>query len=172
MGAGSWPTLVSVAATTLDALLHEKEIEEQAPLFAAVLSGEAKPQPPAFVDKSALEALPPQARKAADEALLMFDFLSKREGASLAPAFNTLLGAIDSACRAFVTSRLQGAMPAAPQDQRAWFDSYFSRPASMPVPHYGKFAQNVRKLLLFGAGMMPIGMLRNSLEYAHRPSGG
>lgn len=166
MSTGSWATVVGVSAATLDALLHEKEVAEQAPLFAAVLSGDAKPQLPSFIDKAALDALPPQARKAADEALLMFDFLSKREGANLAPAFTGLLGAVDGACRALVISRLQSSVPAMPQEQRVWFDSYFDSNGSMPPAHYTRVAQNLRKTLLFNSGLMPVGLLRDCLEYA------
>ena len=166
MGTGSWSTLVGAAATALDALVHEEEIQQQAPLFMAALTGEAKPAVPALVDQAVLDALPPNARKAADEALLMFDFLRKQDNANLAPPFAGLLGAIDGASRTLILNRLQSAVPPLPDDQRVWFDPYRSGLGSMPAPHYEKLAKNLRKTLLFNAGLMPIGLLRECLDYA------
>ncbi len=166
LSTGSWATLVNVSAATLDALLNEQALEQEAPLFAAVLAGEAKPKLPPIIEEAQLDALPPLARKAAEEALYMFDYLSKRDCASFAPAFTGLLGQIDGASKGLIVRSLQMAVPALPQEQRNWFDPYLSGNASMAEGHYRQMQMNLRKTLLFNAGLMPVGLLRNCLEYA------
>lgn len=166
MSGGSWPDLVRACATALDAMVRERELEETAPLFAVAAAQDRKANLPEFIDQVTMDALSGAARKAADEAILMFEFLRRREGANLAPAFMPLLGAIDGAAKALVAEKLQPLVPGLPQDQRAWFEPYLQGAGSKNPEHYKRVAQNIRKTLLFGSGLMPIGLLRDCLDYA------
>jgi type III restriction enzyme len=166
IGTGSWPTVVAAAATYLDSLLEREKVEKQAPLFAMVLNKEEKVAIPALVPQAELDALSPALKKTAEEALLMYDFLSKRPNPNFAPAFTGMLGAVDSAARKLLIDRLMPAVPTMPQDQRVFFDSYLVGQGKMPPNHYERVIANLRKSLLYNAGMMPIGLLRDCLDYA------
>ncbi|QYU67278.1 site-specific DNA-methyltransferase [Leptolyngbya sp. 15MV] len=45
-------------------------------------------------------------------------------------------------------------------------DRYLQGAGSKHPDHYKKLAQNMRKTLLFGSGLMPVGLLRDCLDYA------
>ncbi|MCH7792422.1 MAG: DEAD/DEAH box helicase family protein [Planctomycetes bacterium] len=166
MSGGEFAHLVRACAPALQTLVHEEEMQEAAPLFAEAIAQDVKAALPAFIDQATLDALPEAARKAADEAILMFEFLTKREGVNLAPAFTALLGALDNAARALVVQRLGPLVPALPDDQRPWFEPYFRGSAAKPADHYKRVSKNLRKTLLFDSGLMPIGLLRDCLDYA------
>ncbi len=167
MSGGSWPDLVRACATALDTMVREEELQETAPLFAAALAEDRAAKLPEYIDQEALDSLPEQARKAADEAIVTFEFLCKRKGVNLAPAFVGLLGPLDAVARTLLADKLQDRVPGRPEDQRAWFDPYFDcQNAAKPPGHYRRMAQNLRKTLLYEAGLMPIGLLRECLEYA------
>jgi type III restriction enzyme len=166
MGGGLFDDLVRACAPALQNLIHEQDIQAQTPLFAEVATQEKPPALPSFIDEATLASLPEHARKAADEAIVMFEFLTKREGANLASAFTSLLGAIDHAAKAMVNGRLGTAIPPLPSDQRAWFDPYIPAYTASNADKYRRIAQNLKKTLLFDSGLMPIGLLRDCLNYA------
>lgn len=167
MSGGEFAHLVRACAPALHTLIHEKEIQEAAPLFAEAVAKDAKAALPAFVDQATLDSLPEGPRKAADEALLMFEFLSKREGVNLGPAFTALLGALDHAAKALIEQKLGPLVPGLPADQRTWFEPYIQGTTAKPADHYKRMAQNLRKTLLFqGGGVMPMGLLRDCLDFA------
>lgn len=166
MGGGAFDDLVRACAPALENLLHEPELEQVAPLFAEAVTREVAAKLPDFVDQETLDGLPESARKAADEAILMFDFLSKRDGVNLAPAFTALLGALDHAAKAMILQKLGPLVPGLPAEQRAFFDVYVRGEGAKPGDHYRRMAQNLRKTLLFSSGVMPLGLLRDCLDYA------
>ncbi|GMV70199.1 MAG: restriction endonuclease subunit R [Leptolyngbya sp. PLA2] len=166
MSGGRLDDLVRACAPALQTLVQEREILEQAPLFAEAVTKEARAALPPFIDQATMDALPEQARKAAEEAILMFEFLSKREGSNLAPAFTSLLGQLDSAAKAMVLHRLGPFVPGMPSEQRAWFEPYISGATAKPVEAYKRLAQNIRKTILYSSGLMPLGMLRDCLDFA------
>jgi type III restriction enzyme len=166
MGGGSFVDLVRACSPALDALIHEKELQEALPLFADSVTADVKAPLPAFIDEATIGALPDAARKAAEESLLMFEFLSKREGVNLAPVFTSMLGPLDSAARAMVGQRMGPLMPALPAEQRAWLEPYIEGAPAGAIDRYRRVAQNLRKTLLYGSGLMPMGLLRDCLDYA------
>jgi len=166
MAGGSWPDLTRACATALDAMVRENELEQVAPLFVMAAAQDRKANLPEFIDQGTIDALPDAARKAVEEAIYIFGLLTKREGANLAPVFTPLLGAIDSAAKSLVAEKLQPLVPGLPQDQRAWFEPYLQGAGAKHPDHYKKLAQNMRKTLLFGSGLMPVGLLRDCLDYA------
>jgi type III restriction enzyme len=166
MSGGEFADLVRACSPALQDLIREKELQEAAPLFAEAIAKDVKAALPAFVDQTTLDALPPTARKAADEALLMFEFLSKREGVNLAPAFTSLLGELDNAAKAMIGQKLGPLVPGLPADQRTWFEPYIQGTQARPADFYKRVAQNLRKTLLFQSGVMPMGLLRDCMDYA------
>lgn len=96
----------------------------------------------------------------------MFEFLSKREGVNLAPAFTALLGVLDNAAKAMIGQKLGPLVPGLPADQRTWFEPYIRSTPARPPDHYKRVAQNLRKTLLFQNGLMPMGLLRDCMDYA------
>lgn len=166
MGGGAFPDLARACAPALANLLHEPELHETAPLFADAAAKEEKAQLPAFIDQATLDALGESGRKAAEESILMFEFLSKRQGVNLAPAFTALLGPLDAAAKLMVSELLGSTVPGLPGDQRPWFEPYPQGQTARPPDHYRRVAQNLRKTLLFGGGLMPMGLLRDCLDYA------
>lgn len=166
MSGGEFAHLVRACAPALQTLIHETEMQEAAPLFAEAIAKDAKASLPAFVDQATLDALPEAARKAADESLLMFEFLSKREGVNLAPAFTSLLGELDRAAKAVIEQKLGPLVPGLPADQRTWFEPYIQGTQARPADWYKRVAQNLRKTLLFQSGLMPMALLRDCIDFA------
>lgn len=166
MGGGGFIDLTRACAPALQTLIHEKQLQDAAPLFAEAIATDAKAALPSFIDQATLDALPPAARKAADEAILMFEFLVKRTDVNLAPAFTALLGAIDNAAKTMIEQKLGPSVPGIPGDQRPFFEPYIQGSSGKPADYYRRIAQNLRKTLLFGSGVMPMGLLRDCMEYS------
>src|SRR5690606_33866636 len=96
----------------------------------------------------------------------LFGILSKREGASLAPAFTPLLGALDRAAKAAVLDRLDPLMPSLPAERRSWFEPHIPHNAAKSPDHYRRIGRNLQKTMLYDSGLMPLGMLRDCLDLA------
>jgi type III restriction enzyme len=82
------------------------------------------------------------------------------------PVFTALLGSLDEAARGLIVRRLQPAMPATVPDQKTWFDPYLRDADRRSQPRYEKMAQNLKRTLVFNNGIMPLGLLRDCMEYA------
>ena len=57
-------------------------------------------------------------------------------------------------------------MPATVPDQKTWFDPYLRDADRRSQPRYEKMAQNLKRTLVFNNGIMPLGLLRDCMEYA------
>jgi type III restriction enzyme len=166
MGPGSFDDLRRACAPALDALLHHEDLRQSSPLFAMAMEQDRAPNLPEYVDRSVIERLSERARRAAEQAVLTLEFLRKREDADLAPAFTSLLGEIDSAARDIIVERLLPSVPGISSDQRIWFDPRLDGNAAKTAEHYKKMAANLRKTLVTSSGLMPIGLLRDCMDYA------
>jgi type III restriction enzyme len=82
------------------------------------------------------------------------------------PVFNALLGSLDEAARGLLIRRLQPLMPALVPDQKTWFDPYLRDADRRTQPHYEKMLKNLKRTLVFKNGIMPMGLLRDCMEYA------
>jgi type III restriction enzyme len=171
MSGGDFSHLARACAPALQTLVQEQEIQEAAPLFAESVSKEAKASLPMFVDQAALDVLPEVARRAADEAILLFDCLSKRGDVNLAPAFTALLGPLDNAAKMLIEHKLGPGTPGMPDDQRRWFDPHIGGQQVKHPDHYKHMAQNLRKTLIYRGGLMPLGLLRDCLDFALNDKG-
>jgi len=166
MSGGNFGDLVRACAPSLQRLIHEKEIIDAAPLFAAQIVEDEKAKLPEFIDQAAMDALPDAARKAANEAIMTYEFHAKRDGANLGIAFSALLGAVDAAAKALLHKRLQPGVPPLPGDHRPYFEPYVPDGGAKPREHYRRISQNLRKSMLYDSGVMPIGLLRDCMDFA------
>jgi len=82
------------------------------------------------------------------------------------PIFTALLGSLDEAAKGLLVRRLQPLMPVIVPDQKLWFDPYLQGADHRMQPHYQRMAQNLKRTLVFSNGIMPMGLLRDCMEYA------
>jgi len=163
--------LVRTCQPALKTVIDSEDTSDQLPLFAAAALAEAveddkAPQLKGIVDDAILKALPPRYRKAAEQATMLFRFFENKEGMNYSPVFTALLGSLDEAARGMIVRRLQPAMPATVPDQKTWFDPYLRDADRRSQPRYEKMAQNLKRTLVFNNGIMPLGLLRDCMEYA------
>lgn len=163
--------LARTCQPALTALIESDDTSLQMPLFAAAAQAESEelekaPEMKGIVDEATLQALPPRYRKAVEQATMLFRFFQNKEGMNCSPVFNALLGSLDEAARGLVVRRLQPSMPAKMPDQKTWFDPYLRDTDRRMQPHYTKMAQNMKRTLVFNNGIMPLGLLRDCMEYA------
>ena len=57
-------------------------------------------------------------------------------------------------------------MPAKVPDQKTWFEPYLRDTDRRMQPHFEKMAQKLKSTLVFNNGIMPLGLLRDCMEYA------
>lgn len=62
--------------------------------------------------------------------------------------------------------RLLPTVPGIASEQRIWFDPNLDRNAAKATEHYKRVAANLRKTLVTSSGLMPIGLLRDCMDYA------
>ena len=113
--------------------------------------------------------MPERVKKRVAQAVTVFRFLEKKAEASFADAFTSLLGPIDEAAKALLREFLSSAVPTAEPQITSFFAGDLS---SLPAEERKSVewnGLNLRKLLVDGAGAMPIGVLRWALKYAKSP---
>jgi type III restriction enzyme len=167
-------TVAELARTcepALQTLMESEDTSAQMPLFAAAAAAESAKQEKApelkgIVDEATLHALPPRYRKAVEQATMLFRFFENKEGMNYSPVFTAILGSLDEAARGLVVRRLQPLMPAKAPDQKTWFEPYLRDADRRMQPHYEKMANNLKRTLVFSNGIMPLGLLRDCMEYA------
>jgi len=165
--ADSVAELARTCAPALHNLIHEEEIQAEAPLFASVMPPDEKaPEAKGLVDQATLDALPARYRKQVDQAVMLFRFLENKAGMNYSPVFNALLGSMDEAAKGLIVRRLQSAVPATVDEQKAWFAPYFGQIDPRTQRHYQQMAQNLKRTLVFKNGLSPLGLLRSCMDHA------
>jgi type III restriction enzyme len=167
-------TVAALARTcqpALKTLIDSEDTSDQLPLFAAAAQAEVVEQDKAphiagIVDDATLQSLPPRYRKAVEQATVLFRFFENKEGMNYSPVFTALLGSLDEAARGLIMRRLESAMPPRVPDQKTWFDPYLRDLDRRSQPHYERMAQNLKRTLVFNNGIMPLGLLRDCMDYA------
>jgi type III restriction enzyme len=148
-------------------LLDQEHYRQEMPLFAGLGMLEATaPAATGLVDAKILETLPERMRKAADEAIALYRFFEKKPGVNFAPVFTALLGVMDEAARTLILQLLMPAMPVTAKEQQAWFEPYLANVDPRMHRHYQEMGRNLRKTLVYKAGVSPLGLLRNCLDFA------
>lgn len=161
--------LADTCRPALQNVLETDTIEERYPLLAMVLTeeGEERPEITGIVPQETLDALPTRYRRSAEQAAMLFRFLENKEGINFAPVFTGLLGSLDEAARGLIARKLEESLPGDVPSQKAWFDVYVPPGTDKGKRgHYERMAQNLKRTLVFGNGISPLGLLRNCLDYA------
>ncbi len=166
-GGASLADLMSICAPHLADLIAEG-VEPQLTLALGESAADAGSLS-GFLSAEDEAVLPERVKKRVAQAVTVFRFLEKKAEASFADAFTSLLGPIDEAAKALLREFLSSAVPTAePQ-----ITSFFAGDLSILPAEERKSVEwnglNLRKLLVDGAGAMPIGVLRWALKYAKSP---
>lgn len=163
--------MARMCAPSLQDLLDQQAYVEELPLFATAgvapldsRVSEAKAEE--VVPQRLVAELPERLRKAVDEAVSLYLFFEKKPGVNFAPVFTALLGVMDETARGLLLQKLQDRVPAAAPDQAKWFEPYLAKVDSRMHRHYTELARNLRKTLVYQTGVSPLGLLRNSYDYA------
>ena len=149
-------------------LIDPHRFAVELPLFATVGTAimEERPQEQTIVDAKLLDGLPPRARKSAEDAIALYQFLEKKPEPNFAPVFTPFLGVLDEFARAIVIQRLAPRVPAARDAQLDWFTPHYGNIDSRQRDRYNQLANNLRRTVVDNAGISPIGLLRNVLDYS------
>ncbi len=119
-----------------------------------------------FISEEDLGALPLRARKGIQEAVLLFDYMAKKQKVSFSPVFQPLLGPLDAAAEALLLERLEPALPEEADAQTA----FFAPDLSTQKTKHQKFLENqtslLRRFLVHRSPIMPVGLLRFCLDYS------
>lgn len=160
--------LTNACGPSLKDLVESDSGNAQMTFFPAFAVGEEqKPEIAALVPDDVLAALPTRYQKAVEQATVLFRFMENKKGLNYAPVFTALMGVMDEAARGVIMRRLSGDMPADAAGQKAWFTVYIPRSGDeRKRSQYERLGNNLRKTLVFSNGVMPIGLLRDCMEYA------
>jgi len=162
-------TISELARTSLPALqnLISEEDLQQLPLFAGMTFEEKEGIDLSdFVDKETFEFFPPRYKKAIEDAIALYHFLEKKEGALFSPVFSALLGVIDESAKGLILRKLQPALPNTIPEQKSWLSPYLGDVDRRQQHIYNKMSQNLKRTLVFRNGFSPLGLLRSCLDYA------
>ncbi len=163
--------MARMCAPSLQDLLNQQAYHAELPLFATagvepLESRVSENKAAEVVPQKLVAELPERLRKAVDEAVSLYLFFENKSGVNFAPVFTTLLGVLDEAAKGLILQKLQGRLPSSPPDQQKWFEPYLAKVDSRMHRHYSELARNLRKTLVYQTGVSPLGLLRNSYDYA------
>lgn len=96
---------------------------------------------------------------------MLLRFLRTKDNVNYAAAFSALLGPLDEAAKGLLLRKLQDATPSQAAEQGAWFEPYLEIRGARRR-HYEDMARNLKKTLVYGNGISPIGLLRSCLDLA------
>jgi type III restriction enzyme len=159
--------LESVCATHLADLITER-VEPQLTLGLGESAGAAGGLS-GFVSPEDEAVLPEKIKKHIGQAVEVFRFLERKADASFADAFTSLLGPIDEMAKALLRDYLA---PAVPEGEPALTEFFTGDLSSLPADERKPVewqASCLRKLLVDGSGVMSIGVLRWTSNYAKSP---
>ena len=141
--------LIRASAPSLRNLIDEEETKDL-PLLAAInRRDEEAIKGISVVDAETLKILPTRYRKAAEEAIELFNFAVNKEDFNLASAFTPLLASMDDACKGLIVRRLETEQPKNPTAVKDWFSPYMTI-ARKEQDFYKRFASNLYKTLVYG----------------------
>jgi type III restriction enzyme len=161
--ADKFADLVRACAPALQNLLSETSREPELPLFGPKTDRDAEN----FFGAETLAKLGPRAKKAAEDALELYRYLEKKtDTTSLAPVFNTLLGSMDEAAKAFIVKSLQPKVPINRLDQQRWFEPDLSAAPHREQRHFQNMAASLKRALVYGSVHSAIGLARSCLDHA------
>jgi type III restriction enzyme len=168
---GTFGEMARMSAPSLQDLLNQQAYRAELPLFA--IAG-VEPLESRVSESQAAEVIPPRLvaelpdrlQRATQESVSLYLFFEKKPGVSYAPVFTALLGVLDETAKGLVIQKLLDRLPSKPPAQKAWFEPYLAGVDARMHRHYAELARNLRKTLVYQAGVSPLGLLRSCLDYA------
>jgi type III restriction enzyme len=121
----------------------------------------SRTQVEAFISAEDFDLLPAADRHAVRQAIQLFDFMSTKPDALLAPVFQPLLGRVDHAAETLVLQRLEPSLPEAADELDAFF-------AATERKFLVERSRSLKRLLVTRSPIMPTGLLLFCLEYARK----
>lgn len=160
--------LASTTGPSLQELVNLPVSEARPSILAILQSAQESSGRQAFIDSATYEALPGRYKKSIDQAVAYFLLIEgkKESELSFSAVFTPLLGSMDEAAKQLIREKLEGELNAAASVANSWFDVRVSGENKGKAEHFSHMAQHLRKLLLYGGGVTPIGLLRSCLDYA------
>ncbi|MBW1682088.1 MAG: hypothetical protein JRJ83_11725 [Deltaproteobacteria bacterium] len=159
-------TLLRMCSPSLKQLLNET-ISPQLSLPFGEPEPEGATQISIFLSMDTLMKLPPRYQKAMEQAVALYHFLKNKQCVSFAPVFTSLLGPMDEAARAMILRELKDNVPSGRSEQYAFFHPDLSKLPTGEANFHKRQAANLERTLVGQNGLMPIGLLRWCLDYAH-----
>lgn len=158
--------LANTCRPALVDLIETEKTQESYPLFAYAQAQqeEVRTEEP-LIATDVLEALPTRYQHAVGQATMLLRFMRSKENMNYAAAFNALLGPLDEAAKGMLLRKLQPSTPTMAAEQGAWFEPYFEARGGKRR-HYEDMARNLKKTLIYGNGISPIGLLRSCFDFA------
>ena len=142
-------------------MLLETSVEDDMPLFTfASEEQERTVTTLQFIEQGKFDSLPERFQQAIREAEAYFSFASNKQGFNFAPAFTSLFGVMDEACRGVLIKHLQPEQPEDFAKSKQWFESIGVDSSKE------KWLKNLKRTIVHQSGFSPIGLLRNCLDYA------
>ncbi len=164
-GGNTMQGLAQACAPALAELLHEAASQQLALPFYEITAEQKVERVEEFIAAATVAQLPSRYRRSIEEATALFKFLEGK-GASLAPAFTPLLGPLDEAAKGMIAGLLAPAVPPEPAKQQAFFAPSYAGLSERDRLWYLQAAANLKKLLVYNSGVMPLGLLAFCLEHA------
>ncbi|MEA2012531.1 MAG: DEAD/DEAH box helicase family protein [Verrucomicrobiota bacterium] len=151
--------LISSCEPALHNLLNTDE--DKMPLFDFMfkknenISADVK-----VLDYELVKMLPGRYKAAAEEAEAYFIFAKEKDDFNFAPAFTALCGVMDDACKGLILRKLKPCQPSNYHESVKWF-------STENIPKEKEtWLRNLKNTIVHQAGISPIGLLRNCLNYA------
>jgi type III restriction enzyme len=160
--------LLRTCRPTLKKLLEEADSSQLALPLGQVATEESGRVIYEFISEDDLSALPLRARKGIQEAVLLFDYMAKKQKMSFSPVFQPLLGPLDAAAEALLLERLQPMLPEEAEEQVAFFSPDLSGAKKKHQQFLANQVSLLQRFLVHRSPIMPVGLLRFCLDYAQK----
>jgi type III restriction enzyme len=163
-------TLARMCETSLKDLIEETPEPQLALPFSSEEYTDEEQQIRNFIDLELFEELSKRSKVAVRQAVTLYYFLQSKEGFTFGSAFNPLLGPLDDSARAIIVKLLESEIPESRVKQKEFFypELHYSISRGQ-AKFYERQASNLERTLLYGNGLMPIGLLKWCLEFANEP---
>jgi len=148
-------------------LLLEETVSLQLNLPFGKPEPEGLSQVSAFLSMEKFNDLPSRYQKAVEQAVTLYHFLKNKDDVSFSPIFTPLLGPMDEAAKGMILRNLEADVPEDRSEQYAFFDPDLTGLPRGEANYYKRQATNLKRSLVDKNGLMPIGLLRWCLNYAH-----
>lgn len=117
-----------------------------------------------FISPDALKKLSSRAQKCVEEAISLFNFMQNKD-MNLSPCFTPLLGPLDELATSLIIRQIKQDMPLERVAQNNWFNPDMRFLSERDRTFYSQNANNLKRMLVYNNGVMPLGLLAFCLSY-------